>query len=216
MGVLTLYHNGADAFTVDHLRILMAISTKAGLTIENALRYSQAEKSATTDELTLLPNARSLFLHLDAELARCHREKAELTVMVLDLDGFKEVNDRFGHLVGNRVLKAAAQGIRNACREYDYVARMGGDEFVILMPGLSREDTLARKIDLHEVVSRVGREICQEDILWVSLGEAFFPEDGGDAEQLLTEADRRMYQMKHVHHAQRRIGVESLVNSPSC
>ena len=126
MGVLTLYHNGADAFTADHLRILMAISTKAGLTIENALRYSQAEKSATTDELTLLPNARSLFLHLDAELARCSRANTELAVMVLDLDGFKEVNDRFGHLVGNRVLKAAAQGIRGACREYDYVARMGG------------------------------------------------------------------------------------------
>jgi len=214
MGVLTLYHNGADAFTADHLRILMAISTKAGLTIENALRYSQAEKSATTDELTLLPNARSLFLHLDAELARCHRAKAELAVMVLDLDGFKEVNDRFGHLVGNRVLKAAAQGIRSACREYDYVARMGGDEFVILMPGLSRADTLARKIDLHEVVSRVGREICQEDILWVSVGEAFFPEDGGDAEQLLSEADRRMYQMKRVHHAERRGRGESLVSSP--
>jgi diguanylate cyclase (GGDEF)-like protein len=91
---------------------------------------------------------------------------------------------------------------------------MGGDEFVILMPGLSRADTLARKIDLHEVVSRVGREICQEDILWVSVGEAFFPEDGGDAEQLLTEADRRMYQMKHVHHAQRRLGREPLEPQP--
>jgi diguanylate cyclase (GGDEF)-like protein/putative nucleotidyltransferase with HDIG domain len=204
MGVLTLYHNSADAFNADHLRILMAISTKAGLTIENALRHSQAEKSATTDELTHLPNARSLFLHLDAELARCRRANAELAVMVLDLDGFKEVNDRFGHLVGNRILTAAAQGIRSACREYDYVARMGGDEFVILMPGLSREDTLARKIDLHEVVSRVGQEICGEDILSVSVGEAFFPKDGADAEQLLTEADRRMYQMKHVNHAQRR------------
>ena len=204
MGVLTLYHNGADAFNTDHLRILMAISTKAGLTIENALRHSQAEKSATTDELTLLPNARSLFLHLDAELARCRRENTDLAVMVLDLDGFKEVNDSFGHLVGNRVLKGAAQGIRNACREYDYVARMGGDEFVVLMPGLSREDTLARKIDFHEVVSRVGQEICGQDILSVSLGEAFFPKDGDDAEQLLTEADRRMYQMKHVNHAQRR------------
>jgi len=217
IGVLTLYHNHADAFNADHLRILMAISTKAGLTIENALRHSQAEKSATTDELTLLPNARSLFLHLDAELARCRRANAELAVMVLDLDGFKEVNDRFGHLVGNRILKSAAQGFRGACREYDYVARMGGDEFVILMPGLSRDGTLARRIDLHEVVSRVGQEICQEDILSVSLGEAFLPKDGGDAEQLLTEADRRMYQMKHINHAQKSAGRaerESLKDQP--
>jgi diguanylate cyclase (GGDEF)-like protein/putative nucleotidyltransferase with HDIG domain len=204
VGVLTLYHRQAAAFTADHLRILMAVSTKAGLTIENALRYKHAEKSATMDELTLLPNARSLFLHLDAELARCRRTSAELAVMVLDLDGFKEVNDRFGHLTGNRVLKAAAQGIREICRDYDYVARMGGDEFVVLMPGLNRENMPARKIDLHEVVSRTGREICGEEILSVSVGEAFFPADGNDAEQLLTEADRRMYQMKHIHHAQRR------------
>ena len=217
-GVLTLYHRGAGAFTGDHLRILMAISTKAGLTIENALRYSQAEKSATTDELTRLPNARSLFLHLDAELARCRRTNAELAVMVLDLDGFKEVNDRFGHLVGNRILTAAAEGIRGTCREYDYVARMGGDEFVVLMPGLSRENTLARKIDLHEVVSRTGLQICREDILSVSVGEAFFPENGCDAEQLLTEADQRMYQMKHAHHEQRRArraGGESLEHQPT-
>jgi diguanylate cyclase (GGDEF)-like protein/putative nucleotidyltransferase with HDIG domain len=204
VGVLTLYHSRAAAFTADHQRILMAISTKAGLTIENALRYSQAEKSATTDGLTLLPNARSLFLQLDAELARCRRTNTELAVLVLDLDGFKEVNDRFGHLVGNRVLKASAQGVRSSCREYDYVARMGGDEFVILMPGFSRENTPARKIDLHEVVARAGREICGEDILSVSVGEALFPEDGGDAEQLLTVADQRMYRMKHVHHQQRR------------
>jgi len=204
VGVLTLYDKQASAFTADHLRILMAISTKAGLTIENALRYSHAEKSATIDELTRLPNARSLFLRLDSELARCRRTNSELAVMVLDLDGFKEVNDRFGHLVGNRVLEASAKGIRYICREYDYVARMGGDEFVILMPGLNRESTAAREIDLHEVVCRTGLEICHEQILSVSMGESFFPADGNDAEQLLTEADRRMYQMKSLHHSQKR------------
>jgi diguanylate cyclase (GGDEF)-like protein/putative nucleotidyltransferase with HDIG domain len=203
VGVVTLYHRLPTAFTTDHVRILMAISTKAGLTIENALRYSHAEKSATIDELTRLPNARSLFLHLDSELARCRRTNSELAVMVLDLDGFKEVNDRFGHLVGNRILEASAKGFRDICREYDYVARMGGDEFVILMPGLNRKNTAAREIDLHEVVCRTGLEICREEILSVSMGEAFFPADGCDAEQLLTEADRRMYQMKSVHHSQR-------------
>ena len=203
-GVLTLYHNDANAFTADHLRVLMAVSTKAGLTIENALRYSHAEKSATTDEMTGLPNARSLFMQLDAELARCRRTSSTLAVLVLDLDGFKAVNDQFGHIAGNHILKASAQGIRDTCREYDYVARMGGDEFVLLMPGLSRENTLARKIDLHEVVARVGLEACGTDLLSVSVGEAFYPDDGLDAEQLLTEADRRMYQMKQAHHAARR------------
>ena len=103
VGVLTLYCVEKDAFTSDHLRILQAISSKVGLAIENALKYRQVESSATTDYLTGLPNARSLFLHLDAELARCRRTGVPLTLLVCDLDGFKQVNDRFGHLEGNRV-----------------------------------------------------------------------------------------------------------------
>ena len=101
LGVLTLYHADRDAFTKDHLRILLAISSKIGLSIENALRFRQAESSATTDYLTSLPNARSLFLQLDSELSRGKRGQMPLAVLVLDLDGFKLVNDRFGHLEGN-------------------------------------------------------------------------------------------------------------------
>jgi len=73
VGVLTLYHSERDAYTADHLRILLAISSKVALSVENALAFRQAESSATTDYLTELPNARSLFLHLDRELARCKR-----------------------------------------------------------------------------------------------------------------------------------------------
>src|SRR5581483_11688307 len=96
--------------------------------------------SATTDALTNLPNARSLFLHLDAELARCKRTASTLAVLVSDLDGFKQVNDRFGHLEGNKVLKRVAEGLSQTCREYDYVARMGGDEFVLLLTGIKPDD----------------------------------------------------------------------------
>ncbi len=89
LGVLSLYKAEADAFTQDHLRVLLAISSKVALSIENALKYQQAESSATTDYLTGLPNARSLFLHLDQELSRCKRTEASVAVMVCDLDGFK-------------------------------------------------------------------------------------------------------------------------------
>ena len=101
-----------DAFTSDHLRILLAISSKMALAIENAVKFDQAESSATTDYLTGLPNARSLFLQLDRELARCKRDTTTLAVMVCDLDGFKQINDRFGHLDGNRVLGLFAQASR--------------------------------------------------------------------------------------------------------
>jgi diguanylate cyclase (GGDEF)-like protein/putative nucleotidyltransferase with HDIG domain len=193
IGVLALYRGERDAFTSDHLRILLAISSKMALAIENALKYQQAENSATTDYLTGLPNARSLFLQLDRELARCKRDNSTLTVMVGDMDGFKQINDRFGHLEGNRVLRLFAQALKETCREYDYVARMGGDEFVIIAPGLPAEVLAKKAYQLQELAKQAGFEVCGEQILSLSLGQAMYPDDGKDAEELLAEADRRMY-----------------------
>lgn len=193
VGVLTLYSPEVGFYTADHLRILMAISSKIALSLENALAFQQAENSATTDYLTELPNARSLFLHLDRETARCRRLKTSLTVMVCDLDGFKQINDRFGHLEGNRILRLFARSLQGSCREYDYVARMGGDEFVIVAPGLGAAAARVRGICLSELAAAAGREVCGEDILSLSVGCAIYPDNGTDGEQLLAEADRRMY-----------------------
>ncbi len=208
LGVLSLYKSEADAFTQDHLRVLLAISSKVALSIENALKYQQAENSATTDYLTGLPNARSLFLHLDQELARCKRSSASVAVMVCDLDGFKQINDRFGHLEGNKVLRIFANGLRNICREYDYVARMGGDEFIVIAPGMTREAAEEKALSMNQLAVEAGREVCGEDILSISVGVAFFSEDGSDAEQLLAEADRRMYIVKQIHHE--KMGVDEI------
>jgi len=196
VGVVALYHAERDFFTSDHLRILLAVSSKMALASENALKYEQAESSATTDYLTGLPNARSLFLQLDRDLARCKRDNTNLTLMVSDMDGFKQINDRFGHLEGNRVLRLFAHSLRETSREYDYVARMGGDEFVVIAPGL-KSDAAARKAEqMRDLVRRAGIEVCGEDILSLSVGKAVYPEDGLDAERLLAEADRRMYLQK--------------------
>ncbi len=202
VGVLSLYHAERDAFTKDHLRILLAIAGKIGMSIENAIRFRQAESSATTDYLTGLPNARSLFLQLDAELSRGRRNDVPMAVMVLDLDGFKQVNDRFGHLEGNKVLSAVASGLKRACREYDYVARMGGDEFVVLLPGAEPHDASAKVADFREVVKDIGRQLFHGSALTVSIGVANFPGDGEDAEELLAEADRRMYKQKRSQQRQ--------------
>ena len=196
IGVLALYRGERDAFTSDDLRILLAASSKMALAIENALKYQQAESSATTDYLTGLPNARSLFLALDRELARCKRDESSLTVMVCDMDGFKQINDRFGHLEGNRVLRLFAQALKESCREYDYVARMGGDEFVIIAPGLPSDVATKRADQVRALARQAGLEVCAEDILSLSVGQAVYPSDGTDAEELLAEADRRMYMEK--------------------
>jgi len=196
VSVLTLYHNEKDAFTQDHLRILLAIVPKLALSIENALRFQQAQSSASTDYMTGLPNARSLFLHLDGELARCRRLNSPLIVLVCDMNGFKQINDKYGHLEGNRILHSVASKLKDSCREYDYVARMGGDEFVLVLPGL-RQEELQQKIQrLKQITADAGREIFAEEIVGLSIGHAAFPEDGTDADQLLSEADRRMYIVK--------------------
>jgi len=207
IGVLALYRGDRDAFTSDHLRILLAVSGKMALSIENALKYQQAENSATTDYLTGLPNARSLFLQLDRELARCKRDNSSLTVMVSDMDGFKQINDRFGHLEGNRVLRLFAQALKDTCREYDYVARMGGDEFVVIAPGLAPDAAAKKAEQMRALARQAGAEVCGEEILSLSVGRAVYPEDGNDAEQLLSEADRRMYleKQKQLSYKDRRL-----------
>ncbi|MFN7996107.1 MAG: diguanylate cyclase [Bryobacteraceae bacterium] len=203
IGVLTLYSRKADAFTSDHMRLLTVIGPKTALTIENALRFREAKQSATTDGLTGLPNTRSLFLHLDSEIARSARNDASLAVLVLDLDGFKAVNDRFGHLSGNKLLQAVSQALRDSCREYDYVARMGGDEFVVVMPGIQPGDLAAKIQRLQSNIARAGRLVTGEDLVGASVGAALYPADASTAEELLAEADKQMYSAKHAKKRRR-------------
>jgi diguanylate cyclase (GGDEF)-like protein/putative nucleotidyltransferase with HDIG domain len=200
-GVLAVYHGAKDAFSKDHLRVLLALSSKVALSVENALKYQRAESSATTDSLTGLPTARSLFLQLDSEISRCKRNEGELTVLVCDLDGFKEINERVGHREGNRILQMVALGLRENCREYDYVARMGGDEFVLILPNLPCESVPAKMQQMAQMVNGIGR-LCGEAALGATIGEAYYPQDGRDAEDLLAAADRRMYKAKQAHKSE--------------
>ena len=202
VGVLAMYQTTRDAFTPDHLRILLAVASKVALSVENALKYQQAESSATTDYLTGLPNARSLFVHLAQEVARCRRMKSSLAVLVCDIDGFKQINDSFGHLEGDKLLREFTTRLKDVCRGYDYVARMGGDEFVISAPGLTPEAAQEKADRLNRAAIESGRHVCGRDLITLSVGTAFCPEDGMDVERLLAEADRRMYSMKQVHHAE--------------
>ena len=201
VGVLALYQSAENAFTNDHLRVLQAITSKVALSIENALKFRQVESSATSDYLTGLPNARALFVHFDQELQRAKRDHATVAVLVCDMDGFKQINDRYGHLEGDRTLKLFSDFARDVCREYDYVARMGGDEFVIVAPNMTPDAVREKTILLNALAQQAGRQVCGEDLLSLSLGAAFYPQDGSDVEKLLAEADRKMYGAKQLHYA---------------
>src|SRR5271163_819843 len=196
VAVLALYRAAQDAFTQDDLRIVLSASSKLGLTIGSALKFRDAEDSGTTDSLTGLPNTRSLYKHLDGELSRCKRSGSPLTVLVLDLNGFKDINDRFGQIEGNNLLRMFAAALKDTCREYDYAARIGGDEFVIVAPGMPAEAVAEMRERLQKTAQDVGKEICAPRALTLSIGQASYPKDGGDAETLLSVADQSMYRMK--------------------
>jgi diguanylate cyclase (GGDEF)-like protein/putative nucleotidyltransferase with HDIG domain len=202
VGVLTLYRQEADAFNNEHLRIVQSIRWKLGVTIENALKYQTAEHSAVTDYLTGLPNARSLTVRLDEEISRCVRSGDSMAVLVCDLDGFKQINDRYSHLEGNRVLQRFAAGLREVCRGYDYVSRVGGDEFVLIMPGADRDAVNQIAERIRHVAGEAGTTVSEESMLSASVGAAFYPHDGVTGDELLAKADRVMYSRKRDHKMQ--------------
>jgi diguanylate cyclase (GGDEF)-like protein/putative nucleotidyltransferase with HDIG domain len=200
-GVLTLYGRNKNCFSTEHLRMLLAASSKLGLSVENALQYEKAQRTASTDFLTGLPNARSICLHLEKELARLRRSKKPLAVLLCDLNGFKKVNDTFGHLTGNRLLQEIAVKFRSCCRDYDQVGRLGGDEFVFVLPEITK-DTIPEVQDrLSRAAKEASRSACPEIIVSVSVGSSFYPEDGATGEELLSEADRSMYDMKEKYYS---------------
>jgi diguanylate cyclase (GGDEF)-like protein len=159
------------------------------------MKFQNAEESAATDHLTGVPNARAFEIHLAQQLERAGREQTQVGVLVCDLDGFKQVNDRFGHLKGNEVLQSVAKGLRETCRSSDYLARMGGDEFVIVVPNF-QGDYSAQLERLRTAAVRAGQLASGESCLSMSVGVAIYPVDGVNAESLIAEADRRMYQLK--------------------
>jgi diguanylate cyclase (GGDEF)-like protein len=169
--------------------------------VENALQYEQAQSTASTDYITGLPNARSICLHLEKELTRIRRSRRPLAVLLCDLNGFKKVNDKFGHLTGNKLLQEVASKFKASCREYDQVGRLGGDEFVFVLPEVTKDLVAEMEKRLVRAVREASRTVCGEMIVSVSVGSALFPTHGISGEELLSEADRSMYEVKEKHYS---------------
>jgi diguanylate cyclase (GGDEF)-like protein/putative nucleotidyltransferase with HDIG domain len=197
-GALSLYRSDKDAFDRDHLRILLAVTGKISRAVERAMQYQRAEHRANTDALTDLPNGQALFMYLQDEMSRCQARNSSVALLVCDLDDFKLVNDRHGHLAGNELLKRVANILRDNCRASDYVARMGGDEFIVLRPNEQME-TLSEWIErVDYLIGQAGQEICGEPSLGMSVGVACYPEDATDGASLINRADNDMYRRKSI------------------
>ncbi|MBL8295403.1 MAG: diguanylate cyclase [Bryobacterales bacterium] len=196
VGALTLYSRKPDAFSRDQLRLLLTINTKVGLAIEQVRTLPFTTDAAGVDQLTGLASAHALFHHLERRIETKPGTGAGFAVLVLDLDGFRAVNDRFGQFTGNKVLQRTAEQLRLAVREGELAARMGGDEFVIVLNSTELETVQQRIAQLSEIVAGVGEELCGERLLSVSVGTASYPQDGVTVEAILDQADKRMYVLK--------------------
>jgi diguanylate cyclase (GGDEF)-like protein/putative nucleotidyltransferase with HDIG domain len=191
-GALTLYRTEGSLFTTEDARIVCTLAPKLSGAIANGIRFRRAADEAVTDAMTGLPNVAALAMRLNAN-------DSPGAVVVCDLDGFKAVNDRFGHLMGNRLLEALAERFKKSCRENDFVARLGGDEFVLLLDGIVPGEVGSRINQFREMVRSTGIALLNVDVLDASFGAAFFPADGRTPDELLAAADHRMYQLKAEH-----------------
>jgi diguanylate cyclase (GGDEF)-like protein len=177
---------------------LRAVLEPPAIALDNAMALQKAEALSVTDDLTRLYNSRYLNQVLRRETKRASRSGRPLSLLFLDLDGFKTVNDSHGHLAGSKTLVEAAAIIRSCARETDVVARFGGDEFALILPDTGREGAVSVATRIRERVG--GTRFLSSDGLDVhltaSIGVATLPDVAASAEELLQAADMAMYRVK--------------------
>ena len=198
IGTISVYHTEPSVYTDDHRRLLDRISEQAAAVIYNSMVFEQTQEDSLTDPLTGLPNTRSMFMHLTRELARAERLKSEVSLLVMDLDNFKEINDTFGHHVGDRALRDIATVLRAGIRPYDVCVRYAGDEFIVVLAGCGADEAERKRLELQRAVDGLQFEARPGQMLplAISVGAAVFPHDGDTYETLLATADSRMYRDK--------------------
>jgi diguanylate cyclase (GGDEF)-like protein len=200
LGVIELINCvGPDGFSQRDLVLLEALADYAAIAIENARHVQRIHELTITDDCTCLYNARHLNFMLETEIYRSQRYSYEFSLIFIDLDHFKRVNDTYGHLCGSKLLGEIGVVVKTNCRLIDLAFRYGGDEFVLLLPQTSKENACRVARRLHKLI---------RETLWLkdnglnvrvtaSLGVASYPTDSRTKEKLLHLADEAMYAVKN-------------------
>ena len=200
LGVIELINCfGMEGFGDRDLALLEALADFAAIALENARHVQRIHELTITDDCTSLYNARHLNFILETEIYRSQRYGYEFSLVFLDLDHFKAVNDTHGHLAGSKLLAEIGQVLRNNCRLIDFAFRYGGDEFVILLPQTSKESACVVARRLHRLI-RETTWLTSEDLnirITTSAGVASYPTDARTKAQLLHLADEAMYLVKN-------------------
>ena len=194
IGSLALFHTELDRYTDDHRRLLVRVAGQAAAVVHNSVVFEQTQEESLTDSLTGLPNRRSMMMRLLSEISRSDRSDVELAVIVLDVDGFKRINDSYGHAVGDMVLREIARALLDSLRTYDLCVRLAGDEFVIVLGDCPPDAAELKRQELQQRIEAIALSVDTTPIrIGASAGAAIYPHDGRTCDALLAAADRRMY-----------------------
>ena len=206
LGALSIYSLHLAEYTDDHLRLLETVTRLASDALFNAMHHAETESNAMTDPLTCLPNARSMYLRFEQEASRARRTGRPFQVVMLDLDSFKQVNDTFGHKVGDKMLREIARLLQGQMREYDFLARYAGDEFVAIVQDLVGEQVEELRERIEKTINNFSLHVRADHHarVGISVGAATYGLDGDTLDQLLIAADQAMYSAKSSHKEQRR------------
>src|SRR5512140_3188775 len=199
LAVIQLINVPMSSFSDSEMFFLRAICDYAAIAIDNARSVERIQELTITDDCTGLYNARHLYKTLESEVYRSARFSYEFTVLFIDLDHFKQVNDTHGHLIGSKLLAEIGYTIKSHLRLIDYAFRYGGDEFVVLLPQTSKEQSLvvAKRIrDMFRTATFLKDENLNLNVR-SSMGIATYPEDAKSAHEIIRQADEMMYMVKN-------------------
>jgi diguanylate cyclase (GGDEF)-like protein len=199
LGVIQLINAPMEGFGENELLLLQTLCDYAAIAIDNAKAVEKIQELTITDDCTGLYNARHLYKTLEAEVYRSARWGYEFTVLFIDLDHFKQVNDTHGHLVGSKLLSEIGYRIKSNLRLIDYAFRYGGDEFVVLLPQTMKDAALIVAKRLRDVFRQI--QFLADDGLNLSvrasIGVASYPDDAKSAHEIIRQADEMMYMVKN-------------------
>ena len=211
IGAVSLYSSAMENYEEEHIRLLESVVRIASDAICMSLQHAESESRALTDPMTSLPNARSLQMQFEKEAGRAGRSGGTFQLLMLDLDGFKAVNDTFGHKVGDALLREVGKVMREQLRDYDFLARYAGDEFVAIVPETDSEGIRELCQRMENAVSNFALPVGDGKFaqVGVSSGAACFPHHGESLDQIVIAADKAMYMSKALRKQRRKQAVQS-------
>jgi diguanylate cyclase (GGDEF)-like protein len=199
LGVMNFQRPEVAGFSPEELELLMAVADQAATAVKNARLHSEAVLLTMTDPLTGLPNRRHLFGRLEAELARAERYGTPLSILMIDVDHFKRLNDAAGHRAGDETLRKVCDVLKPCVRKVDTVARYGGEEFMVLLPQTAKEGAVAVGEKLRRAVldtAALAVPTQPTGHITISIGVASYPLDASDQEMLVDCVDAALYASK--------------------